>query len=137
MTLDALSLAAGTSFEYVFDLGDDWRHRCEVRSTDIDPEREYGVSPDAPVPIWGWGWIPDQCGRSVKTSSQQDIVENAALSAILEWRLGNGSSTGVAIVEDGRQHPLSVRFSPRFQIACFRLITTMNSCPFGVPEGER
>ncbi len=49
--------------EYVFDLGDDWRHRCEVQSVDADPEEEYGAPPDTPVPIWGWGWIPDQYGR--------------------------------------------------------------------------
>ncbi len=63
VTLAALSLRVGTSFEYVFDLGDDSLHRCEVRSTGVDPEEEYGAPPDQPVPIWGWGWIPDQYGR--------------------------------------------------------------------------
>jgi hypothetical protein len=62
VTLDAPSLSAETSFEYVFGLGDDWRHRCAVRSTEIDPEEEYGVVPDAPVPIWGW--IPEKYGRA-------------------------------------------------------------------------
>ena len=63
VTLASLGLDVGTSFEYVFDLGDDWRHRCEVQSVDADPEQEYGAPPDTPVPIWGWGWIPDQYGR--------------------------------------------------------------------------
>lgn len=63
VTLASLDLDVGTSFEYVFDLGDDWRHRCEVQSIDVDPEEEYGTPPDTPVPIWGWGWIPDQYGR--------------------------------------------------------------------------
>jgi hypothetical protein len=62
-SLGALNLGAGDEFEYVFDLGDDWRHRCEVRATDADPEDEYGIAPDQPVPIWGWGWMPDQYGR--------------------------------------------------------------------------
>jgi hypothetical protein len=63
VTLASLDLDVGTSFEYVFDLGDDWRHRCIVQSVDIDSEEEYGIPADTPVPIWGWGWIPDQYGR--------------------------------------------------------------------------
>jgi len=63
VTLASLHLDVGMSFEYVFDLGDDWRHRCEVQSVDADPEEEYGTSPDTHVPVWGWGWIPDQYGR--------------------------------------------------------------------------
>jgi len=55
VTLDALDLQEGASFEYVFDLGDDWRHRCEVQSVDVDPAKAYGVLPDTPVPIWGQG----------------------------------------------------------------------------------
>jgi hypothetical protein len=64
VTLGSLDLDEGTSFEYVFDLGHDWRHRCEVQSVDIDPGEEYGAPPDRPVPIWGWGWITDQYGRA-------------------------------------------------------------------------
>jgi hypothetical protein len=62
-TLGALDLRPGSGFEYVFDLGDDWRHACEVQAIDVDPEEAYGAPPDQPVPIWGWGWIPDQYGR--------------------------------------------------------------------------
>jgi hypothetical protein len=47
----------------VFDLGDDWRHHCEVTALDGDPVEEYGELPEVPVPTWGWGWIPDQYGR--------------------------------------------------------------------------
>jgi len=35
-TLGALDLHRGSGFEYVFDLGDDWRHACEVRATKCD-----------------------------------------------------------------------------------------------------
>lgn len=63
VTLGAFDLHPGSAFEYVFDLGDDWRHACEVQATDVDPEEAYGALPDQPVPIWGWGWIPDQYGR--------------------------------------------------------------------------
>jgi hypothetical protein len=53
----------GDVFEYVFDLGDNWRHACTVLAEKADPIDEYGIVPDAPVAIWGWGWIPDQYGR--------------------------------------------------------------------------
>jgi Plasmid pRiA4b ORF-3-like protein len=62
-TLREFDLRRSSRFEYVFDLGDDWRHACEVQATDLDPEDEYGAPPEQPVPIWGWGWIPDQYGR--------------------------------------------------------------------------
>jgi hypothetical protein len=42
---------------YVFDMGDDWTHVCEVLGVDANPEEEYGIVPEAPVSIDGWGWI--------------------------------------------------------------------------------
>jgi len=62
--LGLLGLTPGTEFEYVFDLGDEWLHRCEVRAVDVDPEVEFGDEPAGPVPLFGWGAIPDQYGRS-------------------------------------------------------------------------
>ncbi len=53
----------GDEFEYIFDLGDDWRHQCTVEPGKADPLEVYGIVPDRPVAIWGWGWIPDQYGR--------------------------------------------------------------------------
>ena len=58
-----LGLERGTRFEYIFDLGDEWVHRCEVLEAGVDPEEEFGDEPLAPVPIFGWGAIPDQYGR--------------------------------------------------------------------------
>lgn len=72
VTLRSLGLAGGASFEYVFDLGDNWKHRCLVHSTDADPEEEYGSPPDQPVPIWGWGTIPDQYGRITEAEDDED-----------------------------------------------------------------
>lgn len=51
------------TLEYVFDFGDDWTHTCTVVTVDADPEGEYGVRPRGPVPIFGWGSMPDQYGR--------------------------------------------------------------------------
>jgi hypothetical protein len=59
-----LGLSEGTEFEYVFDLGDEWLHRCEVRSVGVDPEELFGDVPLGPVPIFGWGSVPDQYGRT-------------------------------------------------------------------------
>jgi len=47
----------------VFDLGDNWQHRCTVEPKKGDPLEEYGIVPKGPVAIWGWGSIPDQYGR--------------------------------------------------------------------------
>lgn len=62
--LGLLGLSRGAEFEYVFDLGDEWVHRCEVRAVDVDPQAEFGDEPPGRVPLFGWGAIPDQYGRS-------------------------------------------------------------------------
>jgi Plasmid pRiA4b ORF-3-like protein len=59
----AKEVKAGEQFEYVFDLGDNWQHRCVVGPRKADPIEEYGIVPQQPVVIWGWGSIPDQYGR--------------------------------------------------------------------------
>ena len=51
-------------FEYEFDFGDGWLHRCTVLEAEVDPEDVYGVRPKGPVAVWGWGSIPDQYGRT-------------------------------------------------------------------------
>jgi pRiA4b ORF-3-like protein len=56
-------LRAGTTFRYLFDLGERWEHLCEVERVDVDPLAEYGDAPELPVPVFGWGAIPDQYGR--------------------------------------------------------------------------
>ncbi|MEZ5084809.1 MAG: hypothetical protein R2722_00665 [Tessaracoccus sp.] len=50
-------------FRYVFDLGDNWTHRCIIEAETVDPVEELGVTPQIPLPRWGWGTIPDQYGR--------------------------------------------------------------------------
>jgi hypothetical protein len=71
----ASALRVGDSFSYVFDLGDNWRHDCEVEATDVDPEDAYGIVPTEPVPIWGWGWIPDQYGRRTRDDDDRESWE--------------------------------------------------------------
>jgi len=38
---------------YVYDLGDEGRHECEVETTDMDPEEVYGMVPEKPTPFYG------------------------------------------------------------------------------------
>jgi len=54
----------GEVFDYEFDFGDSWEHRCTVLETGVVPEDAYGVRPKGPVAVWGWGMIPDQYGRT-------------------------------------------------------------------------
>ena len=56
-------LSAGEQFAYTFDMGDDWTHLCSVDAARVDPYEAYGVLPARPVPLWGWGELPDQYGR--------------------------------------------------------------------------
>jgi hypothetical protein len=62
----------GDEFTYIFDLGDDWRHRCVVETEKADPREEYGALPTRPVAIWGWGSIPDQYGRRSRDGDDED-----------------------------------------------------------------
>lgn len=59
----ARTVALGAEFQFTFDLGDDWTHRCVVAEQKIDPMEVLGIQPTAPLPYWGWGSIPDQYGR--------------------------------------------------------------------------
>ncbi len=59
----ARTVELGEEFQFTFDLGDDWIHRCEVATIKIDPEEALGLVPGTPLPYWGWGSIPDQYGR--------------------------------------------------------------------------
>jgi hypothetical protein len=59
----ARAVRHGAEFQYVFDLGEYWLHRCSVANTQIDRTRGAGPLPSRPVPVFGWGWLPDQYGR--------------------------------------------------------------------------
>jgi hypothetical protein len=63
-------LKPGNEFEFIFDLGDNWQHRCTVARDKIDPLHEYGTVPPGPVAVFGWGSIPDQYGRDTEPDDQ-------------------------------------------------------------------
>lgn len=56
----------GTEFTYVFDLGDGWTHRCIIEGTDERPDLDDDTLDEfeLPVPVHGWGDLPDQYGRT-------------------------------------------------------------------------
>jgi hypothetical protein len=57
-------LKTGQQFTYEFDFGDGWTHLCTVVEAGLDPLDTLGLVPDAPLPYFGWGDIPDQYGRA-------------------------------------------------------------------------
>ncbi|EWT06537.1 hypothetical protein N864_20605 [Intrasporangium chromatireducens Q5-1] len=57
----AETLSVGERFTYVFDSDRCWTHDCRVEAL-LDPEDTVGLSP-IPVPLVGWGTVPDQDGR--------------------------------------------------------------------------
>ncbi|UKA56689.1 hypothetical protein LFT45_22705 (plasmid) [Arthrobacter sp. FW305-BF8] len=59
----ARMVGPGAEFQFTFDLGDAWMHRCVVGEVKVDPLEVLGIRPDVPLPYWGWGSIPDQYGR--------------------------------------------------------------------------
>lgn len=63
VTIGEVGLRLGARFTYVFDPVHRWLHECTVFSVDVDPFDLYGEEPDRPVPILGWGSLPDQYGR--------------------------------------------------------------------------
>jgi hypothetical protein len=69
-TLGRLRAAVGMSFEYVFDLGADWEHECTILREDVDPLDEAGIVPTEIIPVFGWGTIPDQYGRTAPDSDE-------------------------------------------------------------------
>jgi hypothetical protein len=68
----SVAVGKGDEFEFVFDFGDHWAHECRVEEVGVDPGELYGELPKSPVPIWGWGSIPDQYGRRSENDTGED-----------------------------------------------------------------
>lgn len=67
-SLDSMGLKSGDAFDYEFDLGDSWTHRCLVRNAATDLYKIWdGWRPKVPTPLLGWGALPDQYGRRSET----------------------------------------------------------------------
>lgn len=58
------AVGPGDRFRYTFDLTARWRHDCRVLEETIAPLDVAGERPRRPAITYGWGWIPDQYGRT-------------------------------------------------------------------------
>lgn len=58
------TLVPNDTLTYLFDLSDEWQHTLRVAAELVDPRIEHGEVPVRPTPIWGWGTLPDQFGRT-------------------------------------------------------------------------
>ncbi|MCW2693527.1 MAG: hypothetical protein JWM67_2131 [Mycobacterium sp.] len=65
-------LRPGEQFRYTFDLGDGWTHRCTVGKERVDPFDVCATYPQQPLPIDGWGDLPDQYGRQTRDGEELD-----------------------------------------------------------------
>ena len=65
----------GDRFGYRFDFGDEWIHECMVEPEKVDPIDVYGETPVEPVPVFGWGTIPDQYGRITDGRDDESLTE--------------------------------------------------------------
>lgn len=74
--LDSIGLNAADTFEYVFDLDNEWRHECTILRDDVDPRGQFGETPNDIIPVWGWGSIPDQHGRTGPESEPDEESED-------------------------------------------------------------
>lgn len=70
----ARTVEPGAEFQFTFDLGDRWTHRCVVKEAKLDPIEVLGIRPAVPLPYWGWGSIPDQYGRRWATDDGESPV---------------------------------------------------------------
>lgn len=77
VTVGEVGLRVGARFSYVFDLGEQWTHECSVEEVGVDPFEVAGDEPEVPVPVYGWGVIPDQYGR-LSEDDDEDAEDAAA-----------------------------------------------------------
>lgn len=72
VTLGEVGLRTGARFAYLFDIGEGWTHDCNVEAIGVDPFAVAGEEPDLPVPVFGWGLLPDQYGRLTEDDGGED-----------------------------------------------------------------
>lgn len=104
-----VGLRAGSTFRYVFDLGEEWEHVCEVERDDVDPLAEYGDEPDLPVPVYGWGSIPDQYGREQEDDDEEPVEQEVEPEPYPASLFSDEDDAAFAAAEDdGRRDALAV-----------------------------
>lgn len=82
VTVGELRLRPGSLFTYTFDLGEEWVHRCRVLETG-DEELADNDPPERPVPVYGWGVLPDQYGVDTDEDADAEDAWDGAFAA--DW----------------------------------------------------
>lgn len=97
VTVGEVGLRTGARFTYVFDLGEEWAHECVVEEVGVDPFEVAGEEPDLPIPVFGWGTVPDQYGRlSEDDDEDYDDYEDDEDDEDLDdagWAASDGASS--------------------------------------------
>jgi hypothetical protein len=115
VTVGEVGLREGAAFTYRFDPGEDWVHQCTVEEVGVDAFGVVGDEPEAPVPVFGWGPLPDQYGRMTEEDDELtdvvaydtgddvfDLLDDEEIEQELEvWREVEASSW--AVVEKALQ----------------------------------
>ncbi|CAN5296011.1 hypothetical protein BH20ACT8_BH20ACT8_06480 [soil metagenome] len=82
VTVGEVGLRAAARFGYTFDLSEQWTHECTVEEVGVDPFEAAGEEPEVPVPVFGWGQVPDQYGRMTEDDdTDEDGVQERIVPA--------------------------------------------------------
>jgi hypothetical protein len=82
VTVGEVGLRTGARFTYVFDLGEQWSHESLVEEVGVDPFEAAGEEPDVPVPVYGWGTVPDQYGRVTEDDENEGTPDAPEASSV-------------------------------------------------------
>lgn len=98
----------GERFTYLFDPEQRWVHRCRVEETVPEPAAG-GVRGGGPLPVDGWGAVPDQHGRrareTVAAAGVVDLVGAWDADDRRDLRAAAARGDGVALVALLRDRP--------------------------------
>jgi hypothetical protein len=99
LTLAEAGLRVGTRFAYTFDIGEGWEHDCRVEEVDVELDELGDDEPEVPVPVYGWGRIPDQYGVDEEDRGDDDEPEDDE-DADEADQAGDGGSARAGLPED-------------------------------------
>ena len=98
----AKEVKPGEEFEYVFDLGDNWRHRCTVEAEKGDPLEEYGIVPKVPARSGvGDGSPTSTADRPSISRMKRTSRADGAQAASLRWQTTAQPSSMNAMCSSG------------------------------------
>ena len=88
-TIHLSRLRRDEQFVFIFDQGE-WVHLCTVTGS-FFPLEVFNEEPHMPLPIFGWGMLPDQYGRRwLGDTGEQGMPENPGLADLPPLRPGWG-----------------------------------------------